>query len=155
CRRTSSSCSRMSAWRPSAIHRRSLPPTSPPSISGGWRSARLRARRSTDLVRISRSLAPVNRAYGRTTVAQTTTAPQPVTSPISVRQLGAALAAEVTGVDLTRPLDAATVEAIKQAHADFGVLVLPNQTISSEDLKRFGRYFGQLTVHPFSTSAKE
>jgi taurine dioxygenase len=63
--------------------------------------------------------------------------------------------AEVTGVDLTRPLDAAKVEAIKQAHADFGVLVLPNQTISSEDLKRFGRYFGGLTVHPFSTNAKE
>ena len=88
-------------------------------------------------------------------MSQTTTALHSVTSPISVRQLGAALAAEVTGVNLTRPLDAATVEAIKQAHADFGVLVLPKQTISSEDLKRFGRYFGGLTVHPFSTNAKE
>ena len=33
--------------------------------------------------------------------------------------------------------------------------MFPNQTISSEDLKRFGRYFGELTVHPFSTSTKE
>src|ERR1043166_9907298 len=72
---------------------------------------------------------------------------------MSIRQLGAALAAQVTGVDLTHPLNAPTIEAIKQAHADFGVLVFPNQTISSEDLKRFGRYFGELTVHPFSTSA--
>src|SRR5207248_10728099 len=91
----------------------------------------------------------------RTTVPQTATVLHQVKSPISVRQLGAALAAEVTGVDLTRPLDAPTVEAIKQAHANFGVLVLPNQAISSEDLKRFGRYFGELTVHPFSTSTKD
>jgi taurine dioxygenase len=76
-------------------------------------------------------------------------------SPISVTQLGAFLAAEVTGVDLTRPLAAPTVEAITRAHAEFGVLVFPNQTISSEDLRRFGRYFGELTVHPFSTNAKD
>src|ERR1041385_6583282 len=76
-------------------------------------------------------------------------------SPISVTQLGAFLAAEVTGVDLTRALHASTVEAITRAHAEFGVLVFPNQTISSEDLRRFGRYFGELTVHPFSTSAKD
>ncbi len=76
-------------------------------------------------------------------------------SPIKLRRIGAFLAAEVTGVDLTKPVDAATFEAIKQAHAEHGVLVFPNQKISSEDLKRFGRMFGELTVHPFSTSGKE
>ncbi len=76
-------------------------------------------------------------------------------SPIKVKRIGAFLGAEVTGVDLTQPLDANTFEAIKQAHAEHGVLVFPKQKISSEDLKRFGRMFGELTVHPFSTSGKE
>ena len=46
-------------------------------------------------------------------------------------------------------------EYARKRHAESGVLVFPNQTISSEDLKRFGRYFGELTVHPFSTSTKD
>ncbi len=76
-------------------------------------------------------------------------------SPIKVRRVGAFLGAEVTGVDLAKPLDAKTVAAIGQAHAEHGVLVFPGQVISSEDLKRFGRYFGELSVHPFSTSSKD
>ena len=73
----------------------------------------------------------------------------------SVRKSGVFLGAEVTGVDLAQPLDAVTLDALKQAHADHGVLVFPDQKISSEDLKRFGRYFGDLSVHPFSTNAAE
>ena len=74
---------------------------------------------------------------------------------MEVRKVGVFLGAEVTGVDLTKPLDAATLEAIRQAHAEHGVLVFPGQKISAEDLKRFGRSFGNLTVHPFSTSSAE
>ena len=78
-----------------------------------------------------------------------------ITSSLHIRRIGAFLGAEITNIDLTQPLDAATQEAVKKAHAEHGVLVFPNQKISSEDLKRFGRYFGELTVHPFSTSGKE
>ncbi len=81
-------------------------------------------------------------------------APTPIRS-FNVRRLGVFLGAEVTGLDLTQPLDEATVEELKLAHAEYGVLVFPNQKISSEDLKRFGRYFGSLSVHPFSTSAED
>ena len=77
------------------------------------------------------------------------------TSPISVRRIAKFLGAEVTNVDLRRPLDPETVEALRLAHAEHGVLVFPNQKISSDDLKRFGRYFGKLTVHPFSTNDEE
>ncbi len=80
---------------------------------------------------------------------------EPKTSPISVRRIAKFLGAEVTHVDLSKPLDPQTVEAIRLAHAEHGVLVFPNQKISSEDLKRFGRYFGKLTVHPFSTNDEE
>ncbi len=77
------------------------------------------------------------------------------TAPISVRRIGKFLGAEVTNVDLTQPLAQQTVDAVKLAHAENGVLVFPNQKISSEHLKRFGRYFGKLTVHPFSTNDEE
>ena len=78
-----------------------------------------------------------------------------ITPALNVRRVGAFLGAEITGVDLTKPLDAAMQETLKNLHAEHGVLVFPNQKISSEDLRRFGRYFGELTVHPFSTSGKE
>src|SRR5271167_4657492 len=76
-------------------------------------------------------------------------------SPLKVRKLGAFLGAEVTGIDLTKPLDDAAVRAVDAALVANEVLVFPRQTISSEDLRRFGRYFGELTVHPFSTNAAD
>ncbi|MGE4240498.1 TauD/TfdA dioxygenase family protein [Ramlibacter sp.] len=74
---------------------------------------------------------------------------------LRIRRLGVFLGAEVTGVDLTKQLGNADIEALKLAHAEHGVLVFPNQKISSEDLKRFGRYFGNLSVHPFSTGSAD
>jgi taurine dioxygenase len=74
---------------------------------------------------------------------------------LKLRKLGVFLGAEVTGIDLTRALEPATVTAIGAALATHEVLVFPRQTIGSEDLKRFGRYFGELTVHPFSTNAAD
>ena len=74
---------------------------------------------------------------------------------LKTRRLGVFLGAEVSGVDLARPLDPATVDALQLAHAEHGVLVFPDQIITSEDLKRFGRCFGELRVHPFSTSTAE
>ncbi len=76
-------------------------------------------------------------------------------SAITVRKLGVFLGAEITDVDLSQPLDETSQEAIKQAHAEHGVLAFPEQQISSDDLRRFGSYFGELTVHPFSTSTKD
>lgn len=74
---------------------------------------------------------------------------------IQLRTVGVFLGAEVTGVDLTKPLDPATVQAIGAAHAEHEVLVFPDQKISAADLMRFGRYFGALSVHPFSTNAAD
>lgn len=74
---------------------------------------------------------------------------------ISVRKLGVFLGAEITGVDLAQPLDEETQDAVRAAHAEHGVIAIPDQHISSNDLMRFGRYFGELTVHPFSSSTDE
>jgi len=74
---------------------------------------------------------------------------------VTVRKIGKFIGAEVTGVDLRQPLTPEVVETLKLAHAEHGVIVLPNQKITSEHLKTFGRYFGKLTVHPFSTNDQE
>lgn len=85
----------------------------------------------------------------------TAAAAAPTSTTLTVRRLGVFLGAEVTGVDLAQPLDAAQIDALKAAHAEHGVLVLPGQKIQAEDLKRFGRCFGTLSVHPFSTNAAD
>ena len=74
---------------------------------------------------------------------------------LSIKRLGVFLGAEITGIDLTRPLGQPAIDALGLAHAEHGVLVFPDQVLSSDDLMRFGRYFGQLSVHPFSTSTAD
>lgn len=76
-------------------------------------------------------------------------------SPIKVRKLGPFFFAEVTGVDLSQALDASCVQAISDALATHEVLLFPKQKISTEDLLRLGRYFGELLVHPFAENAEE
>ena len=83
-------------------------------------------------------------------ILNTDTAPS-----ITIKKVGVFLGAEVSGVDLTKPLDKDTVIKIGQAHAEFGLLIFPDQKISSEDLKRFARNYGELTVHPFSSSTED
>ena len=79
----------------------------------------------------------------------------PIAPGLQIEKKGVFLGAEVTGVDLSAPLHPDTVSAIAAAHAEHGVLVFPDQHISSEDLIRFGQAFGELSVHPFSTSTEE
>ena len=81
--------------------------------------------------------------------------PQIAANRFNLNRVGTFAGAEITGLDLTQPLAPETIEALKLAHAVYGVLVFPDQKISSDDLKRFGRYFGELSVHPFSTNAAD
>tara|TARA_B100000676_G_scaffold311792_1_gene383079 strand:+ start:65060 stop:66028 length:969 start_codon:yes stop_codon:yes gene_type:complete len=78
-----------------------------------------------------------------------------LSSILSVRKVGVFVGAEVTGIDLTKPLDEATRDEILRLHAEHGVLVFPDQVMDGEDLKNFGRAFGELTVHPFSSSTED
>src|SRR5262245_65393661 len=54
------------------------------------------------------------------------------------------IATEVKGLDLTKPLDAATVAALRKVWVNRAVLVVRGQKISQEDLLRFTKYFGEL-----------
>ena len=63
---------------------------------------------------------------------------------IDVTPLSTACGAEVKGVDLTGPLTAATIAAIKEAWNSYLVLVFRGQTLSQDDQLRFASYFGEL-----------
>jgi taurine dioxygenase len=61
------------------------------------------------------------------------------------------IGAEVSGIDLTRPLDRETFAELHQALLKWRVLFLRDQDITNEQLKVFGRQFGPLTpAHPIS-----
>ena len=63
---------------------------------------------------------------------------------IEVAPLSAACGAEIKGVDLTKPLTASTVDAIKEAWNQYLVLLFRGQDISQDDQLRFASYFGEL-----------
>jgi taurine dioxygenase len=63
---------------------------------------------------------------------------------IQVTPLSQACGAEISGVDLTRPLAKETVQAIRDAWNKYIVLVFRGQQVSQDDQLRFASYFGDL-----------
>ncbi len=68
---------------------------------------------------------------------------------ISVKPTGEACGAFVTGLDLTKPLDAKTVADIRTAWLEHHVLAFPDQPMTDDDLERFTLYFGDFGHDPF------
>ncbi|MGB3809803.1 MAG: TauD/TfdA family dioxygenase [Parvibaculum sp.] len=71
---------------------------------------------------------------------------------IEVIPTGAALGAEVRGLDLTAPLSPETFDAIQQAWYDHLVLLFRGQRLSDDDLIRFSQHFGTLDIAPASAT---
>ena len=69
------------------------------------------------------------------------------TPPLTVRPLSPVMGAEAIGVDLSRPLDEATFQAIHRAFLDAGVLVLRDQRLTPEQHVAFSKRFGPLSIH--------
>jgi taurine dioxygenase len=65
-------------------------------------------------------------------------------SEISVQPIGYALGAQVTGIDLSKPLSREQVDAVKQAWARHSVLVFPGQKLDPRSMIAFSRNFGEL-----------
>lgn len=68
---------------------------------------------------------------------------------ITVTPVAGALGAEVSGVDLTEPLDEETLGEIHQALLDHLVIFFRDQAITPEQHIAFGERFGELHVHPY------
>jgi alpha-ketoglutarate-dependent taurine dioxygenase len=66
-----------------------------------------------------------------------------MTQALSVRKLHPALGAEVRGVDMRAPMDAATFQAVRAAWMENLVLVFPGQAITDAEHVAFTRYFGE------------
>ena len=71
---------------------------------------------------------------------------------IGVEQMGATLGAEISAVDLRRPLDDETFAEIERALLAFKVLFFRDQDLSPAEHAAFGRRFGELEIHPFLPS---
>ena len=67
---------------------------------------------------------------------------------IEVRKLSPVIGAEVSGVDLSRPLTEEQFATIHDALLDHGVIFFRDQHLSIDQHKAFGRLFGELHVHP-------
>lgn len=71
---------------------------------------------------------------------------------VRVKKLSPHLGAEISGVDLAGSTSDADFKIIQGALVQHEVLVFRNQKLSVDEYMTFGRRFGELTVHPFSTS---
>jgi taurine dioxygenase len=71
---------------------------------------------------------------------------------VRVRPTGAALTADVEGVDLSGPLSPELMTAIKQAWGDHLVLRFRGQKLCDGDLMRFSREFGELDWAPVAAT---
>ena len=63
-------------------------------------------------------------------------------SQITVTPLSEVIGARVTGVDISKPLDAETTAEITQAWLDHVVLVFPDQDLSQDQQLAFAKHFG-------------
>jgi len=75
---------------------------------------------------------------------------------ITVTPVTPVIGAEISGVDLSRPLDAETFAEVRKAINHWRVIFFRDQDLSNEALKAFGRQFGPLTpAHPIADGLEE
>ena len=72
-----------------------------------------------------------------------------ITLDLEVKANPAGFGAEVTGVDLSRPLPPAVLEAVKAAFAAHAVLWFPRQPLTHDQLEAFTRQWGEFGWDPY------
>lgn len=72
------------------------------------------------------------------------------TAPFSIAPLTPTIGAEISGVDLSKPMSAGLLAALRQALLDWKVIFFRDQDITTEQHLAFARQFGELEVHPFA-----
>jgi taurine dioxygenase len=68
---------------------------------------------------------------------------------LEVAELGGAVGAEITGVDLSRPLSPSLLARLRRIWLDAGVLTFPDQALTSEAFIALARSFGEVMEYPF------
>jgi taurine dioxygenase len=70
-------------------------------------------------------------------------------SDIGIHPVSGALGAEVTGVDLSKPLDDQVLGVLRRAWLEHLVLFFRDQALTPAQFLAFGRRFGQTIEYPF------
>jgi taurine dioxygenase len=78
-----------------------------------------------------------------------------MSAPIAVTPLSSALGAEVTGLDLRRPLAPDEVTAVREAFHRHLVLLFRGQRLTDEEHTRFAECFGEIEVVKASQSQRQ
>src|SRR6266446_4626077 len=73
---------------------------------------------------------------------------------VEVRPTGAALGADIEGIDLAQELAAETVDAIRRAWSGHLVLRFRGQRLDDDQLMRFSAYFGELDWAPIIAASR-
>ena len=68
---------------------------------------------------------------------------------MQIKPIAGALGAEIHGVDLTRPLEAHTTQAVRQALLDHLVIFFRNQALDPAAFRTFANAFGTPVEYPF------
>lgn len=72
------------------------------------------------------------------------------TRPFTLMPLTPTIGVEVHDIDLSKPMDGATLAALRQTLLDWKVIFFRDQNITTEQHLAFARNFGELEVHPFA-----
>jgi taurine dioxygenase len=75
--------------------------------------------------------------------------------PFAISPVAGALGAEISGLDLSQPLDRPTVDALRAAFIDNHVLFFRDQSLTAEQQIVLGRSFGELGTHPYVAANPE
>ncbi|HKA11391.1 MAG TPA: TauD/TfdA family dioxygenase [Candidatus Dormibacteraeota bacterium] len=85
-------------------------------------------------------------------VRETAAPGQDVTDqPVRIRRLTPRIGADISGLDLSRPLSDEQFRAVQDALMEHQVIFFRDQRLTHEQHKALGRRFGDLHVHPAST----
>ena len=76
-------------------------------------------------------------------------------SSLTITPLSSALGAQISGVDVSQPLNLEQRDAIEQALLKYQVLFFRNQPIEPSQQARFAAYFGDLHIHPIYPNVPE
>lgn len=88
-------------------------------------------------------------SQGRAMIGAATVARPIANAPFEIEPIEPTIGAEIHGLDLRRPLDRTTFEALEAALIEHKVIYLRDQNIATAQHVAIGQMFGELEVHPF------
>jgi len=88
-------------------------------------------------------------SQGRAMIGAAAVARPIANAPFEIEPIEPTIGAEIHGLDLRRPLDRTTFEALEAALIEHKVIYLRDQNIATVQHVAIGQMFGELEVHPF------